>query len=173
MPSSRFLISSTTLTGTQTTITFSSIPNIYTDLVLKVSTRLTSTGGYFEQMFLRLNGITSNYSSTMVRGNGSVTGSNRNSSQSSWNWYYTSDSSTTASTFSGGEVYIPNYTSSQTKVASIFSFAENNSTTAGQSWIASTSSLSNITNTITDISISANSTYAIGSSFYLYGIKNS
>lgn len=62
------LINSTTLTGSASDITFSSIPGTYTDLVLVVAS-LDNGGG---RTRLRVNGDTgSNYSRTNLCGNGS------------------------------------------------------------------------------------------------------
>jgi hypothetical protein len=62
-------IASVTLNATASSITFSSIPQTYTDLVIVTSG--TSSGG--AQITARFNGATTNYSSTNLSGNGSTT----------------------------------------------------------------------------------------------------
>jgi hypothetical protein len=78
MPATYEPIATTTLGSASTTITFSSIPATYTDLVLIVVG--TSSGS--ASLFFRLNGDTgTNYSSTILQGNGSSASSLQNSSQ--------------------------------------------------------------------------------------------
>ena len=61
-------ISSVTLTSNSTTVTFGSIPQTYTDLVLVIVAKITSGG---LDMFIRFNSDTgSNYSYTQLYGNG-------------------------------------------------------------------------------------------------------
>ena len=68
------LISSATADGTSLSVTFSSVPQTYTDLVIVCSLTAGNTG----DGFLRFNGDTStNYSDTVVRGNGSASSSVR------------------------------------------------------------------------------------------------
>ena len=65
-----------TLTTSQAQITLSSIPQIYTDLILVFSGTLVST----DVLVMRFNGDTgSNYSDTILEGNGSTAVSNRHS----------------------------------------------------------------------------------------------
>ena len=73
-------IASTTLTGNQTDITFSSIPSTYTDLKFVVfGVPNPSAGSIVSQ--LRFNGDSAtNYSLTEVYGNGSAEGSTRKTS---------------------------------------------------------------------------------------------
>ena len=71
-------IATTTLTATNSTVTFSSIPSIYTDLVLIVNS--LGTGAYYS---IQVNGDTgTNYSRTRINGNGSTVTSARNASAS-------------------------------------------------------------------------------------------
>jgi hypothetical protein len=67
-------IASTTLTSTQSTITFSSITSIYTDLVAVLTIKASSAG----DVYLRLNNDTgTNYSYTFLSGTGSGATSGR------------------------------------------------------------------------------------------------
>ena len=72
-------IATNTLSSATTTITFSSIPATYTDLVLVVAGTFTNSGS---SGLLRFNGDTaSNYSSTALRGNGTTASSSRSTNK--------------------------------------------------------------------------------------------
>ena len=163
------LIASNTLSSSAASVTFSAIPNTFTDLVLKISNRV-STATLDSNATITFNGITTNtHSITYLYGNGASAASGRFSNFSSIiAAYATQGTSSTSNTFTNWEVYIPSYTASQNKALSIFSALENNATTAylntGAALWRNTAAISSIT--ITDNFVS-------GSSFFLYGIKNS
>jgi len=75
MPSTYTPIAHNKLTAATATVTFSSIPATYTDLIVVANTgQPTSTG----EIYLRANGDSgSNYSYTVLSGNGSSASSNR------------------------------------------------------------------------------------------------
>lgn len=177
MPSPTYVaIAKTVLTGTQSIITFSSIPSTYTDLLLKISARTNTASPIFETIFLELNGVaTATYSQTMIRGNSSTAASNTNSGQTRWNYLYTSSSGATSNTFSNVEIYFPSYTSSLNKIVSSNSVSENNSSSADQASINSVSHLWSNTNVINQIKLTRSSTgdFIAGSRFDLYGISKS
>lgn len=179
MPTPTYVaLAKTVLSSAQASVTFASIPSTYTDLVLVVSSRQQDAGTFYEQFYLEFNGsATAVYSQTMVRGNSSVTGSNRNSAQAYFNYLYQTGPSNTASTFGSVEIYIPNYTGSANKVMSSTSVVENNSATAGESWIAGAAQLWGNTSAINQIKLTASGggagNFVSGSRFDLYGIKNS
>ena len=79
-------IATTTLSSTASSVTLSSIPATYTDIVI-VCNGQTSTGTFDTK--LQVNSDTgSNYSSTRLEGSGSAASSNRTTSQTggtSWN----------------------------------------------------------------------------------------
>jgi hypothetical protein len=164
------LISSNVLSTTATSVTFSSIPSTYTDLVLRWSARNSSSGAF---RFVINNNTSAIYSRTRVYGIGSSALSSRTSSAANWATYDGANPSTyTANTFTSGEIYLPNYAGSANKVASVFNVSENNSTT---DWaVVADADLMLSTAAITEIraELSAGNLVA-GSSFYLYGIKNS
>lgn len=162
----RFLISSQTLGTTAASVTFSSIPATYTDLVLKMSMRGPG-GGAASSIDLTFNGTTANYSKTQVRGDGTTADSFGSTGSSAIVLSTTvNQSGATANTFSNTEIYIPNYTVVVNKPISIDSATENNATEAYRTAIAG---LSRNTAAITSITITAN--VGTGSSFYLYGIS--
>jgi hypothetical protein len=170
------LISSNTLSSSAASVTFSSIPATYTDLVVRISARLSNGGATDAVLDVELNGSTAaNYSNTNLRGDGSTAASNRYSTTTAfpyWRFTYSMNgSATTANTFNNGEIYLPNYTSSTNKVGSNFSVLENNATAAG---INAGAGLWQVTSAISQIKLTSSSDlFASGSSFYLYGIKNS
>ena len=176
MASSRILISSQTLTGSQSSVTFSSIPSTYTDLVLRISARTDESGATESQFFIEYNGSsTAVYSNTRLRGSGSAAASLRNSNESFIRVPDgTPGASATSNTFSNTEIYIPSYTASQNKPSSIIAMAENNTTTA---YMDAEAGLWSNTAAITSVKIFANAfnsiNFVTGSSFYLYGIKSS
>jgi hypothetical protein len=147
-------------------ITFSSIPATYTDLIVKLSGRSTTSDA---DMYIAFNSNTSNYSRRVLRGNGSAASSTSGSDR----YVGTIDSSgETASTFGNWEIYVPNYAGSNNKSYSIDSVEENNATQAFQYFIAG---LWSNTSAITSLKLEfiAAGTFAQYSTATLYGIKNS
>ena len=161
------LISSNVLTSSAASVTFSSIPATYTDLVLRISARGDDTGLLLE---MTLNSATSTYSNTLLLGNGATASSTRNTGQVYLRAGYVNPSGSTASTFSSGEIYIPNYISTTNKPMSSLGMTENNATTA---YIANYANLWQTSSAITSISLQVTGqNFVSGSSFYLYGISN-
>lgn len=164
------LISSNVLASTATSVTFSSIPSTYTDLVLRTSTR-TNTATGTGSMFITCNGTSANYSQTLIAGNGSTASSSRLGTQAQFD-VLTEGTSYTASTFTNDELYVPSYLASQNKPISFYNVIENNATAAA---IRAYALLWQNTATITSITIAdaTGGQFVANSSFYLYGIKNS
>jgi len=162
------LISSNVLASSAASVTFSSIPATYTDLVLRISAR-SATASATDQLVLTFNSDSgANYSITRLYGNGATAVS---SSSTVMLAGIINASTTTASTFSNTEIYIPNYLSKTSKPMSTFSAQENNTTTGIDNVNAmlyrNTSALTSIVITNTSAT-----NFDIGSSFYLYGISN-
>jgi len=145
-------------------VTFSNIPQTgYTDLVIKCSVRNTAnvdwTGVYF-------NGVTTGYSNRAIQGTGAAATSRNNTDKDLT--LLTDENAFTASTFSNGEVYIPNYTSANYKSYSVDTANENNATTA---YMELSAQLWSNTAAITSITLNAqSSSLAQYSTFYLYGV---
>jgi hypothetical protein len=164
------LINSNTLSANAASVTFSSIPSTYTDLVLRVSARNNDTGTSFFRV--TVNGdTTTNYSNTTLIGSGTAVTSGRNSSTGYFGPQYIPSSSNTSNTFSSTEFYFANYLSTSAKPFSFYSTEENNA--AGSYMIAQATlyrgtSISSIT---LDESFGSLQ-FVSGSSFYLYGISN-
>ena len=159
------LIEAKTLTTTTASIEFTSIPNTYTDLLLKVSAR-HSTAEISNDILVSFNSSTSNFTAARVYGSGSGTGSDTNARSMGT----TVGASATASTFASNDFYIPNYTSSNYKSYSTDQVGENNATTAYQILVAG---LWSDTSVINAIKLQPGSgSFVADSTFYLYGIKN-
>ena len=161
------LISSVTLGTAAASIDFTSIPSTYTDLVLKVSAR-TSDASYGQVANLSFNGSTSNFTARTIYGDGGSVASNSTARYGVW----VSGSSSTASTFGNGEIYIPNYAGSTNKSYSSDAVTENNggATTAYAVFI---SGLWSNTAAINQITLTAGAgNFVQYSNFYLYGVKN-
>lgn len=169
------LISSNVLTSSAASVTFSSIPATYTDLVLRISAR-SNAGGSYNLFKITYNSVSTSYSDTLLYKDG--TNATPQSQRASSTTFYSNagtglpfnDSGSTANTFGSTEIYIPSYTASQNKPASVFSVQEDNSTTQ---YMAVDASLWSNTAAITSIIIAQNGgSFVSGSSFYLYGISN-
>jgi hypothetical protein len=167
------LIQAQTLASSVASVTFSSIPATYTDLVLRLSARKDGGGDTFKVQFN--SDTATNYSNTTLTGNSSAASSTRNTSQVYVRAYGANESTFTANTFGSSDVYIPSYLVSQNKPIGIFGVTENNSAAADASFINASAGLWRNTAAITSIVITdpAAGNFVTGSSFYLYGIKNS
>lgn len=152
-------------------ITFSSIPNTYTDLILKVSAR-TNTAQNYVSLAVRFNGDTSAvYSTRLLYGDGSAAGSGSESAQTRSQWQYGTGTSATANTFGSIDLYIPNYAGNTNKSFSGDSVSENNATNA---IAALKSGLWANTAAITSITIydPLPNNFLQYTTAYLYGVSN-
>jgi len=167
------LIASNTLSSSAATVTFSSIPATYTDLVLKITAR-SDAAQINSLLRMRLNGVTaSEYSRTRFYAVGSDSYSERNSNQgNSTDVAFVNGSTTTSDTFANIEIYIPSYLASANKPISSNFGVENNSTTENS--VGGHAYLWRNTTAINEIRLEiAGADFVSGSSFFLYGIKNS
>jgi hypothetical protein len=166
MPNTFELIASSTVgAGGAAAITFSSIANSYTDLCVYFSLRSSDGSDYIS---LKFNNSTSSFSGRFLTGTGSAAGSTSRTD----NLYTgtTVPSSSTASTFSNGFIYVPNYAGSTNKSFSIDSVLENNATAAESRLMAG---LWSNTAAITQIDLAhPTANFAQYSTAYLYGVKN-
>lgn len=146
-------------------VTFSSIPQTgYTDLVVKVSTR-TTYAGEPESIYIYPNGSGSNGTRRALYGTGSAAGSD---SASNIRLDYLNGNTSTSNTFGTGEIYIPNYTSSNYKSMSMEAVSENNGSAAYQGMSAG---LWSNTAAITSLQLTPlNGNFMQYSTFYLYGV---
>jgi hypothetical protein len=127
------------LASAQASIEFTSIPATFTDLVLKLSLR--SAGG------TTLNGLRVEFNSNTssiysVRNLQAIYNTGPNSNTNPYGvtnamvLSFVASPSQTASTFTNTELYIPNYTVSQSKSVSVDGTSENNSDFSGSEIVA-------------------------------------
>jgi hypothetical protein len=162
MPTTYEPISTQTLGTATATVTFSSIPATYTDLVLVFNGSVTSGN---PSIIGRFNSDTgTNYSYTRMFGNGSTAGSARGSSTTSLGLSTAAGATTTFETTLICHVF--NYANSTTNKTCI---ARNNVASTG---VEASVSLWRNTSAITSFSVIADGTnFSVGCTFTLYGIK--
>jgi hypothetical protein len=160
MPATYDPIATQTLGSAAASVTFSSIPSTYTDLVLVFN----GTSLAASYLSLQYNSDTgANYSVTLMRGDGTTASSNR---YSNINDIYASIGNTLQTTISNIIFQIQNYSNSTTNKTSIS--RTNQSTNATETGVG----LWRNTAAINAIKIlSPNANFATGSVFTLYGIK--
>jgi hypothetical protein len=158
------LIESKTLATATSSISFTSIPQDGTDLLVLAFLRSTNTADYTAIQF---NGSSSSFSSRNLFGNGSTASSNSRSDNLMVQTMNPSDY--TANTFASTSIYIPNYTGSTNKSFSVDSCLENNATLTVlglQAFLwSNTAAITSLT-----IQNGAGSTLTIGSTISLYKI---
>jgi len=166
------LISSTTLTTTTASVTFSSIPQTYTDLLLRISPRTTNTS-FGETIRIKPNNLTTNGSAIIIRAfNGTSTSGYTYSNVLATN--NSLGNGATADTFASIDVYIPNYTSSNYKPFSGNAVSETNASDGRVELTASLwSNSAAITSLVLDNDAGSPFSFTADSTFYLYGIKSS
>jgi hypothetical protein len=160
------LIATTTLTTTTSNVTFSSIPQTFTDLFVVHSGRANTSNPSFYWSYNSSGGTA--YSLRRLEGNGSSVASNNNTGLA----FHRIDTAangteSTANTFDNIEIYIPNYAGSNTKSSSANTVNENNGSIARQN-IAT--ALWNDTAAITLLNIDSDGDYVAGTTISLYGI---
>lgn len=163
------LISAVTVgSGGASTIEFTSIPSTFTDLCLKWSSRAASGSNVLDNMEVTFNASTTGYTQKLLyttNGTSAASGS-----QTGYNWQYANGGGSTASVFSNGEIYIPNYAGSSNKSYSTDMVTENNATAAG---VLFNATLWSNTAAITSIKMQiVGYNHAQYSTAYLYGVKN-
>ena len=156
-------IATFTVSTAQANYTFSSIPGTYTDLVLIIQAK---SAGTISDNSIYFNGDTAtNYSATILTGNGSAASSARESSKA----FITLDSNAYVDTtgFNLAITSIMNYSNSTTFKTVIT--RSNNAATGVDAVVGLWRSTAAITSITVDLQGASN--YAVGTSFTLYGIK--
>ena len=163
------IASNTVGAGGAATVTFSSIPATYTDLVIKLSARGDSSTSTKYTIYGTFNGSTSSYSGKYLEGNGAsaASGAMPTTGFGAGNF----DNATfTANTFGNSEIYIPNYASANYKSVSVDATTENNATTSYADFYAG---LWSNTAAITSVTLTPEAgNFVQYSTFTLYGISN-
>jgi hypothetical protein len=164
------IIASNTLGSDTATVTFSAIPQTFTDLIIMASTRVTDTNYSFCQ--IRLNGDTgTSYNSLALLSDGSSP-TVQHSTTTSISLPYTNTASNTANTFGSLEAFIANYTSgSQFKSVGVNAHQESlsSATNVRKNTVAANYTSNTAITSITFIAGSGTN-FLTGSTFYLYGV---
>jgi hypothetical protein len=174
MATYEYINSVTVGSGGASEVTFTSIPSTYTDLVVRISGRLSQSGTY-DGLNLKFNNTTANSKNVALNGNGSTISSTAETSTYGTRYLGINISGSTASTFSNIDVYIPNYAGSTYKSASADTVVSNN---GSATYLRFGAYLWSDTSAITSITI-FNQDYTPSNAFVqystarLYGIKNS
>jgi len=160
------LIQHTELSSAQSSITFSSIPQTYTDLMLVYSVRTDNTNVPYSNTEILINGSSANFSARRMFGGGSGSAESYTATNIAG---LVSSAGSTGNTFGSTSLYLPNYTGSTNKSYSIDSVSEHNSSSAYQELIAG---LWSQTTAITSLTIKAEGSrnFVQYSSATLYGI---
>lgn len=152
-------IATTTGTGASATLSFTSIPSTYTDLVIVLNGSLNTA----QNTRMRFSNDTgSNYSMTVIAGDGSSAASYRDGSQSAFSYpgYYTTG-------MGMNTIHVMNYSNTTTYKT----FLQRNSNAANQAQAAvglwrSTSAINQI-----DIYTASGATWTTSTTITLYGIR--
>lgn len=159
MPQTYTPIATNTLGTAVSTVTFSSIPSTYTDLILVFD----GTAASATYSGIRFNGDTgNNYSYTYLAGNGSTAVSSRSTNAPEM---YTSTGNTVTTSQNNTIVHIQNYSNTTTfKTALIRNNSSSVETTAAVGLWRNTAAITSITFKTPSVN------FTVGSTFTLYGI---
>ena len=168
------LIEARTVASATHSVTLSTIPQNYTDLLVRFSLRSDFNFNFHEGQFT-FNSVSSDYSQTLFSSDGSNPSTVANSSQGIATWSLViNGSASTSNTFSNGELYIPNYSSTTVgKSWTTTAVTENNATAAGLWMVAGSNTSTAAISSLTFYAWQSFINFVPGSTFYLYGIKNS
>lgn len=167
MPTTYKLIAKSILTSDTGSVTFSGIPNTYTDLSLVASTR-QSDSVITAQYYVQFNSdTTASYTQRYMQGYGS--GSSTLNTTSLGVFTVTAGNTATSGTFGSAEFYVPNYANAVVKSISVHGVGENNAQDAS---IMATAAVWSKTAAITSVTFvpTASTNFRSGSSFFIYGI---
>jgi hypothetical protein len=162
-------IAHTTFGSSTTTVSFSNIPQTYTDLVLMVYAADTA-GNYFSNIQIRFNGQTvgtNNSSSTLIGRSNTAIGFELNNRDGAWGGYI----SGVSGVFSQARVDIMSYSQSDTYKAVMYRSSLGVYDSVNQPVVEHGVNSCREQNAITSMVITVASTGLAGSQFTLYGIK--
>lgn len=159
--------------GSAGTVTFSSIPQTYTSLQIRLTAKDGDGANTADVIRLTFNGVGgTSYAYHQLWGNGSTANANQNGTSTSSIRIRAANASTT-SAFSAGIIDIHDYTSTtRNKTVRAFCGVDNNTASTNYE-VALSSGLFMSTNAITSITLEQNnnSNFSTGTQFALYGIK--
>lgn len=168
-------IYSQTISTAVNAITFNNIPQTYQDLFLLFSVRATGSNNS-QGIYIQFNGDGSNnYSSTYGRSTGNAIDSFRGSNSNAILSIEVPNDQCTSGIFSNIQISIPSYRSSRHKQI-ITDVAKETNAASGIVFMQNQASLWRNTSAISSMTIGTNITapnFVGGSTFSLYGIKNS
>ena len=170
MPNTLIPIQTYTLTSSASSITFSNIPQNYTDLKIVMSGRGSTTSPDRESILcsIKFNSTATTYTSKWTR----ITSTSASSFSGAALAGYFQSSSFTSLTFSNSEIYITNYTGSQTKSYSMQTTVPQVSASYDTILGFGTGNWSG-TGAITQIDLTLDyGSLVSGSTFTLYGVSN-
>jgi hypothetical protein len=157
------------LNASAASVTFANIPQSgYTDLKVVASTRGAASGPA-EANTIYFNGDTTNANYPAKRLLGSGTAASSDQTTTIKPGFFNNLAGTTASTFANSEVYIPNYTGSNSKSFSVDTATENNGTEAYMAFVAGRWTGTAAITSITFTPESGNN-FVANSTFSLYGL---
>ena len=171
MPNTFVKIQTLTIATPTSTMDFTNIPQTYTDLKLVMSARSTRATYADDDVYVNINGLTTNQSTKYVQGSGNSGVGSFTSSR--WGLLIPADGAATANVFGDAELYIVNYANTANYKSSIFDgFQEtNHSTTAYQRMHINIWSSTAAINQLTLVTQGGN--FTAYSTATLYGIKSS
>lgn len=160
-------IASTILTTDTKSVTFSSIPATYTDLLIRFSAKTTTS--FTSQVEYALNTVNTSLRRISLEQYGNTASANARTDDNSAIFF--PGPSFLADTFNSAEIYFSNYNSSANKNFYSFSVFSTNGTTG---FVGICANLRTNTAALTEIKLTdENYNFKAGSSFHLYGILNS
>jgi hypothetical protein len=176
MPNTYVIIEKIVLTSNQSSVSFTSIPQTYTDLTLHISARSNVTAFLAGNSNLEFNGSTTGYSGVRIYADpGGSSSPYADTGTPKWAGFVGGTGSS-ANTFSSCMIYIPNYTSSNYKSWLVDVVVENN---GAHGYLGLGANLWSNSSAITSIQLKEITSgpytgdFLTNSTFTLYGIKNS
>jgi len=165
-------IATQTLGSAAASVTFSSIPSTYTDLVLVANGRTDWTTNIYEALYCQLNSDTgTNYSVTALMGDGSAASSYRQSSQNQMEITRFNNSFSSNTAFGTSIIHFQNYANTTTNKTAL---GRTNNTPNGYYNVGATVGLWRSTSAISTIKLypALGTNFVTGSTFNLYGIAS-
>jgi hypothetical protein len=160
--------------GSNVGVTFSNIPQIYTDLVIVYNGRNAQGGNNITGLLMWVNGDESGsnsiYSSTYLEGNGTTAVSNRQSTRTYWTIAIGQNDGATTYRTASAIINLGNYSNTSTFKTAISQYGS----TSGSLYSGIGTHIYRSTNAITSIYIRNDGGYGhnTGSTISLYGIKS-